>query len=56
MAKKIVKRKAYKSRRERSEKHWRNIRLTLLFVVIALGFVLYFNWRPITRWIGTYFY
>ena len=52
----VNKRKAYKSRRERSQRDWRNIRLVFLFALIALALLFFINRKEIFRWIGTYFY
>ncbi|MEM0992971.1 MAG: hypothetical protein AAF847_11465 [Bacteroidota bacterium] len=52
----INKRKAYKSRRERAAKHWRNLRLIILFASIAALILFFMNRHAIFRWIGTYFY
>ncbi|MEL6719947.1 MAG: hypothetical protein AAFP82_14640 [Bacteroidota bacterium] len=52
----VNKRKAYRSRRERTLRDWRNIRIFSLFVLIALAILLIKNGREIFRWISTYFY
>lgn len=52
----VNKRKAYKSRRERAQRDWRNISILALFILIALVILFIKNGKEIFRWIGTYFY
>lgn len=46
----------YKSRRERLERDVRNIRVTVLFVLIALGVLLFKTRYSWWTWLQTYFY
>lgn len=55
---------AYKSRKkhygknkgDRIREHWRNIRVTVLFILIAIAILIYKNWVSIWTYIQTYFY
>ena len=49
-------RRNYRSRRERYEKHKRNFKVILIFSVIALGVWIFKERYEIWAWLKTYFY
>ena len=45
----------YKTRRERNERSWKNAKLVIVFLLIALSFYCYWNRVAILDYLRTYF-
>jgi hypothetical protein len=56
MAYKSRKKRYGKNKGDRIREHWRNIRITILFVLIALGILVFKNRVAIWSYLQTYFY